>query len=266
MTTTVELLKNLKSRGKAAFIPYITAGDPSLEATRRFARVLAEAGASVLELGVPFSDPMADGPVNRRSCERALKRGARLNAVLRLVKRIRLDGITVPIILFTYYNPLLKMGLSKFAAAAKSAGVTGVLALDLPPEEAGEYRGALGAAGLETVFLAAPTSGRSRLEVIGKASTGFVYYVSRTGVTGVRSRLSSTLAEELRRVKRSVSAPVAVGFGISTPGQARTVARLADGVVVGSALVSIIEENRNPAKAEKKLGAFARRIAAAVAG
>ena len=264
MSTTVKLLKDLKSRGKAAFIPYITAGDPTLEATRRFAKVLVEAGADVLELGVPFSDPMADGPVNRRSCERALKNGAPLGAILRTVRRLRMDGITVPIVLFTYCNPLLKMGLAEFAEKAKRAGLTGVLALDLPPEEAREYRGHLEAAGIETIFLAAPTSCGRRLKLIGEASTGFVYYVSRTGVTGVQSRLSATLAKELRRARRRIGAPVAVGFGISTPEQARAVARLADGVVVGSAIVRLIEENRKPAAAAKKLRAFARRMAAAV--
>ncbi len=262
--STAQILRRLKSQGKTAFIPYITAGDPSLEATGLFAKVLADAGAAVLELGVPFSDPMADGPVNRRSSERALKNGASLGGILQLVRRLRDSGITIPVILFTYFNPLFRMGLSEFAKRAKGAGLTGVLALDLPPEESAEYRKYMSAAGIETVFLAAPTSDEHRLRLIDKASTGFVYYVSRTGVTGAQSKISDSLEEELRRVKRIIKKPVVVGFGISSPEQARAVARLADGVVVGSAMVSIIENNKRPATAAVKLKSFTESIVAAM--
>ncbi len=263
---TAQILKQLKLQGKTAFIPYITAGDPSLEATGLFAKVLADSGAAVLELGVPFSDPMADGPVNRRSSERALKNGASLDGILQLVRRLREGGIAIPIILFTYFNPLFKMGLAEFAERAKDSGLTGVLTLDLPPEEAAEYRKFMDAAGIETVFLAAPTSDEHRLRLIDEASTGFVYYVSRTGVTGVQSAISDSLEEELSRVRRHINNPVVVGFGISGPEQARAVARLADGVVVGSALVSIVEENKNPGIAAEKLKLFTETIIAAISG
>jgi tryptophan synthase alpha chain len=262
--STAQILRKLKSQGKTAFIPYITAGDPSLEATGLFAKALVDAGAAVLELGVPFSDPMADGPVNRRSAERALKNGASLSGILLLVRRLREGGMTIPIVLFTYFNPLFKMGLEEFAKRAKDSGLTGVLTLDLPPEEAAEYRKSLGAAGIETVFLAAPTSDERRLKLIDEASTGFVYYVSRTGVTGVRSSISDSLEEELLRVKRRIKNPVVVGFGISGPEQARAVARLADGVVVGSALVKLIEENQHPGTAAAKLRSFTETIVAAI--
>lgn len=257
---------DLKARGKRAFIPYLTAGDPSLEATGAFVRALARAGASVVELGVPFSDPLADGAVNQRAAGRALRAGTTLPGVIGLVEKLRGDGVEIPLVLFTYFNPLYMMGIDKFAARARAAGVDGVLCVDLPPEEAGEYRPALEREGLSTIFLAAPTTRPERLELLDEASSGFVYYVSRTGVTGAQPQLSETLGAELAEVRKRVRKPLAVGFGISEPAQAREVARQADAVVVGSAIVRLIEEAAEPAEAERRIEAFARAIVEAIGG
>ena len=230
-----------RRRGRAAFVPFLTAGDPSPAWTARCVAALEQAGADVIELGVPFSDPIADGPVIQRASQRALAAGVTLSRTLALVARLRRDGVHIPIVLFTYFNPLLRMGLARFAGAARKAGVQGVLVVDLPLEEAAEFRSTLGASGLETVFLASPTTDPARLARIGAASTGFVYYVSRLGVTGARASVSGTLSLEVARVRKAARKPVAVGFGVSTPAQARAVGRVGDAVVVGSALVGLIE-------------------------
>ena len=252
-----DILRARKARGRCAFIPYITAGDPSLEWTDRFARALAGAGADVIELGVPFSDPVADGAVNQRAAERALAAGTTLPKILRRVAGLRRRGFATPIVLFTYYNPVLRMGLRAFARAAAEAGVQGVLAVDLPPEEASDYRASLGRAGVETVFLAAPTTSAARLRLIDEAATGFVYYVSRLGVTGERRSLSRALRGDIKRLRRFVKNPIAVGFGISTPEQARAAGAFADAVVVGSALVRCVQERppRQAARSMKELAA-----------
>lgn len=231
-----------KKRDRAAFIPYLTAGDPSLAATEEVLDALAAAGANVIELGIPFSDPSADGPVNQRAAERALKSGTTLTKVLDLVAKRRAKGDGMPYLIFTYYNPVFRMGLEKFASAAKKAGVQGALIVDLPPEEAQDYRRAMQKADLETVFLAAPTTTDARLKTIGEASSGFVYYVSRLGVTGESVALADGLGKEIARVRKLTQCPVAVGFGISTPKQAKDASFVADGVIVGSALVRAAEE------------------------
>lgn len=237
-----EAFARAKSQKRAAFIPYITAGDPDLETSAVLLRVLADSGADIIELGVPFSDPIADGIVNQRAATRALASGTTLSGLLQLVSRSR-DQIGIPIVLFTYFNPLHARGLRLFAEQASASGVDGVLCVDLPPIEAAtDYVPALRDAGIDTVFLLAPTSDRSRVREVAEASTGFVYYVSRTGVTGMRSELPPELLEEAKRLRRRVALPLAVGFGISTPEQARAVGKVADGVVVGSALVRIIED------------------------
>jgi len=237
-----EAFARAKSQKRAAFIPYITAGDPDLETSAVLLRVLADSGADIIELGVPFSDPIADGIVNQRAATRALASGTTLSGLLQLVSRSR-DQIGIPIVLFTYFNPLHARGLRLFAEQASASGVDGVLCVDLPPIEAAtDYVPALRDAGIDTVFLLAPTSDRSRVREVAEASTGFVYYVSRTGVTGMRSELPPKLLEEAKRLRRRVALPLAVGFGISTPEQARAVGKVADGVVVGSALVRIIED------------------------
>jgi tryptophan synthase alpha chain len=242
------LLRDLKARGETAFIPYITAGDPDLGWTEKQADALDRAGARILELGVPFSDPVADGPVNQRAAERALAGGTTLAGVLDFVKSRRGRGWRLPVVLFTYYNPLLRMGLETFAARAGESGVDGVLVVDLPPEEAAHYLRVLDRQGVETVFLASPTTSAERLARVDRASTGFVYYVSRLGVTGRRDRLSDTVTDELDRLRVGVQNPVVVGFGISSPDHVRALRPHVEGIVVGSALVRFNEE-RDPGTA-----------------
>jgi tryptophan synthase alpha chain len=246
---------------RAAFIPYITAGDPDLATTPGLVEALVEAGADIVELGVPFSDPIADGPVNQRAAYRALESGTSLSGVLRLVDRCR-ERFGVPIVLFTYFNPIHARGVAAFAEQAAESGVDGVLCVDLPPEEAeGELAPALRASGVDPIFLLAPTSTPERIRRAGKASRGFVYYVSRTGTTGERAAVSATLRREVRAVKRRVGVPVAVGFGISTPEQVAQVAAIADGVVVGSALVRVVEEAVESGTTAELPDALARRAA-----
>ena len=231
----------LRAAGELGIVAYITAGDPSLDATHKFVLALADAGADVIELGVPFSDPLADGPTIQRASERALKAGASLAGVLGLVRRIR-ETSQVPLVLFTYFNPVLQMGLEKFASAAAQAGADGVLVTDLTPEESEDYRRVIHAQNLDTIFLAAPTSNDERLQKISACSTGFLYLISRTGVTGAKDSLPDDLPGLLRRVRQFTQLPIAVGFGISLPGHVSVLGGLADAAVVGSALVSEIEK------------------------
>jgi tryptophan synthase alpha chain len=242
----------LRASGEMGIVAYITAGDPSLDATLEFVLALEEAGTDVIELGVPFSDPLADGPTIQRASERALKSGASLPRILELVRRIRKTS-QIPLVLFSYYNPILQMGLEPFAAAASGAGVDGVLATDLSPEESVEYRRILAMHHLDTIFLCAPTSTDERLASIAKCSSGFLYLVSRTGVTGAKDTLPDDLPALLRRVRNFTELPVAVGFGISLPGHVTLLGGLADGAVVGSSLVSEIEHAKTPQQAAKAL-------------
>lgn len=235
----------LRATGELGIVAYITAGDPSLDATHKFVLALAEAGTDVIELGVPFSDPLADGPTIQRASERALKSGATLAGVLDLVRRIR-QSSQVPLVLFSYYNPILQMGLEKFAATAAQAGADGVLATDLTPEESEDYRRILQGHNLDTIFLAAPTSSDERLRIISAATSGFLYIVSRTGVTGAKDSLPDELPSLLRRARQFTDLPIAVGFGISLPGHVSVLGGLADAAVVGSALVSEIENASTP--------------------
>jgi tryptophan synthase alpha chain len=242
----------LRSAGEIGIVAYITAGDPSLDATHKFVLALEEAGADIIELGVPFSDPLADGPTIQRASERALKSGTSLAGVLDLVRRIRQTS-QVPLVLFSYFNPILQMGLEKFAAAAAQAGADGVLTTDLSPEESEDYRRILHAQGLDTIFLAAPTSTNDRLKKISACSSGFLYLISRTGVTGAKDALPDDLPILLRRTHQFTDLPVAVGFGISLPGQVSILGGLADAAVVGSALVSEIEKASSPDAAANAL-------------
>ena len=221
---------------------FLTAGDPSLDRTVEAAVELDGAGADVLELGVPFSDPLADGPVIQRASERALARGVTLSGVLDAVRRIR-ERSDLPLLLFSYYNPLLQYGVLRLAREAKAAGVDGALVTDLPPEEAEEWIAATRAVDLDTVFLASPTSPPERLKRVAEASRGFVYAISRTGVTGERQALSADAGPLVERLRALTGVPVALGFGLSTPEQVREAAGIADGVVVGSALVRFLEEH-----------------------
>jgi tryptophan synthase alpha chain len=234
----------LRVSGELGIVAYITAGDPSLDATLKFVLALSEAGADVIELGVPFSDPLADGPTIQRASERALKAGTTLAGVLGLVLRIR-QSSQVPLVLFSYYNPILQMGLEKFASAAANVGADGVLATDLTPEESEEYRHILQQHHLDTIFLGAPTSTDERLAKIAACSSGFLYLISRTGVTGAKDALPDDLPALLRRARSATKLPIAVGFGISLPGHVSVLGGLADAAVVGSALVSEIEKAKS---------------------
>lgn len=239
-TRIARRFEELGRRGEMGLVAFLSAGDPSLAATESFVLALAEAGADVIELGVPFSDPVADGPAIQRSSERALRAGATLAGVLDLVASIRRKS-DVPLVLFSYYNPVLQMGLDRFASRAAQAGADGVLITDLTPEEAGDYRRIVREHGLDTIFLAAPTSTDERLARIAEVTSGFLYVISRAGVTGARESLPEDLPALVRRVRRATRLPVAVGFGISLPGHVSVLGGLADAAVVGSALVQEIE-------------------------
>jgi tryptophan synthase alpha chain len=232
----------LAGRNEAALIPYLTAGDPDLATTRSIAAALEAGGADLLEIGVPFSDPMADGPTLQRAFGRALGAGTTLPLILDLVADIRKRS-EIPIVLFGYFNPFLRYGLEQFAADARSAGADGVLCVDLPPEEAGELERWTDASGLDLIFLLAPTSGPQRIRRVSAVARGFIYAVSVTGVTGARTELPEAVPELVSRIQSRIQLPVAVGFGISQPAQAAWVASFADGVVVGSALASLIESH-----------------------
>jgi tryptophan synthase alpha chain len=253
----------LRESGELGIIAYITAGDPTLDATHKFVLALAEAGADVIELGIPFSDPLADGPTIQRASERALKDHTTLAQVIDLVREIRKSS-EVPIVLFGYYNPVLQMGLEKFASASASAGADGVLITDLTPEESDDYRLILAVHHLDTIFLGAPTSTDDRLAKIASVSSGFLYLISRTGVTGAKDALPDDLPALLRRVRKVTQLPIAVGFGISLPGHVSVLGGLADAAVVGSALVSEIENataaNPTAANIDAAAAALAARI------
>lgn len=252
-----------RAEGRAAFVPYLTAGDPSLDWTGRQLDALAAAGADVVELGIPFSDPVADGPVNQRAAERGLASGTTLSGVLDMLAAKRKAGLTLPALVFTYANPVAALGWEAFAKRAAAAGADGVLVVDLPVEESAEHRAACTAAGLATVFLTAPTTSDERLAASVRASSGFLYYVSRLGVTGASAAVAEGAAAELARVKKAAgSLPVAYGFGISTPEQAAAAAKLADGVVVGSALVKLLEGTDPAAGCERLAAAAAAMVAA----
>jgi tryptophan synthase alpha chain len=230
----------LKEQDKKGLIPFITAGDPDLATTEQLLVALSQSGATLIELGVPFSDPMADGPVIQRASERALKHGFGLQEILDTAARAR-KQVDTPIILFSYYNPLLQFGLRRLAQAVKDAGVDGVLVTDLTPEESGEFEAELRAHGLEMIFLVAPTSTDERLRLVAEHASGFIYAVSRAGVTGTREAVSAEAEKLVNRVRQFSSLPVAVGFGISNAAQVADVHRYADAVVVGSAIVAEME-------------------------
>src|SRR5712692_3356175 len=246
----------LRVERRPALIAYITAGDPTPDRTPALVAALVRGGVDLVELGVPFSDPIADGPVIQRAADRALKAGTTMVKVLDIARQIRATS-EVPLLLFTYLNPAMRYGLEKLAQDTKAAGIDGCLLTDVSVEEAGPYVKVMRAAGLDTVFLAAPTSTNHRLQLVAEYSTGFVYLVSRTGVTGERAELSESLAPLIGRMRAATALPLAAGFGISTPQQARAVAKIADGVVVGSAIVREIEKNGSA----ESLEAFARTLA-----
>lgn len=256
MTRITSKFNQLRREGRKAFIPYLTAGDPDLETTSRLILELERRGADLIELGVPFSDPMADGPVIQRASDRALRHSIGVKDCLAVARAVR-DQSQIPIILFGYLNPFLAVGLDRLPDELVRAGVDGVLATDLVPEEAAEFTGRLRPAGIDTVFLAAPTSTDERLKMIVGATTGFVYVVSRTGVTGMRDSLSDAVAVLTARVRKFTDLPVAVGFGVSTPQQAREVWRTADAVVVGSRIVAEIEQHVDDPDLVERVGELA---------
>jgi tryptophan synthase alpha chain len=241
-TRIQQLFDRTRKEGRAALIAYLTAGDPSPDQTPAIVAALERGGVDLIELGVPFSDPIADGPVIQRAAARALKAGTTVRRVLEMARKIRAAS-EIPLLLFTYLNPVLRHGLDALARDAKAAGIDGCLLTDVSVEEAEPYVSAMRAAGLDTVFLAAPTSTERRLKLVAQYSTGFVYLVSRTGVTGERAALSESLAPLIGKMRQATGLPLAAGFGISTPDQAGAVAKMADGVVVGSAIVRQIESD-----------------------
>jgi len=246
---------DLRARGERALVAYLTAGDPSLGATERLVREAAARGADIVELGVPFSDPIADGPVIQRAAMRALERGISVARVLETVATLRAET-AVPLVLLTYYNPVLAFGLKAFARTAADAGVDGVIVADLPPEEAGPFAAEAEAAGLDLVHLVAPTSTPARVRLIARRSRGFIYVVSLTGVTGERRELPRDLEAQITALRRVTTKPVCVGFGIGHPDQVAAVGRLADGVIVGSAIVRLIEERAGSPSLVKDVGDF----------
>ena len=258
-------LAALKGEGRAAFVAYIMAGDPDAETSLEILKGLPAAGADLIELGFPFSDPMAEGPPIQKASQRALKAGMTLTRTLDVARRFRDGDPATPLILMGYLNPLLHHGLKTFAADAAAAGVDGLIVVDCPPEESQELDDALAGADISRIWLATPTTDDERLKVVLRGSSGFVYYVSVTGVTGVKEADASAVAPHVKRIKAASGLPVAVGFGIKTPERAAAVARVADAVVVGSALVEEIAGalERNEAAAPKVL-ATARRLALAV--
>jgi tryptophan synthase alpha chain len=259
LSRITQIFADLKRDRTRGFIPFITAGDPDLATTCDLLVELANSGATLIELGVPFTDPMADGPVIQRASERALRHGFGLAEVLAVVVKAR-KQTDVPIILFSYFNPLLQFGIKRLAREAKEAGIDGVLATDLVPEEAGEFASILRAHDLDTIFLVAPTSTDQRLRLVAERASGFIYAVSRAGITGAREEMSAEAEKLVRRVRQFSDLPVAVGFGISKPEHVNDVLRYADAAVVGSAIVNEIEQAGSATDAVRRVREFARRL------
>ena len=245
----------LRQRGERALVPYFTAGDPSLPISGRLVIEAGRRGADVIEIGVPFSDPLADGPVIQRATRRALAAGATLPRVLEMVREIRAD-VSVPLVFLTYYNPILAFGLKAFCQTAADAGLDGVMVADLPPEEAGPLAAEAAPAGLDLIHFVAPTSPPARMRKIAKASHGFIYLVSLTGVTGERTELPPDLINHVRTLRSITTKPICVGFGIATPTQSAEVGRIADGVIVGSAIVRMVEQHAGSTSLLTEVGNF----------
>ena len=263
MNRIVEKFAQLKKAGKKGFVVYVGAGDPHLEATRQLALAFDTAGVDILELGVPFSDPLADGLVNQLAAQRGLESGTTPPKLLATIAAIRKDS-QIPIILYIYFNLIHKVGLEKFIADAARAGVDGLLVLDLPPEESDNYEALMKQAGLCHIYLVAPTTPEDRMALIVKRGSGFIYYISREGVTGMQTSVASNLASQVAKIRAHTSLPVAVGFGISNPAQAKAVASEADGCVVGSAIVNQIAEHGQSPELVAKVSAFVKSLAEAV--
>ena len=263
MNRIVERFAGLKRDGRKGFIVYIGAGDPNLQATRELALAFDKAGVDVLELGVPFSDPLADGLVNQLAAQRGLEAGTTPPKVLKTVAAIRKES-QIPIVLYIYFNLVHRAGLEKFISDAAKAGVDGLLVLDLPPEESDNYEALMRKAGLCNIYLVAPTTPEDRIELIVKRAAGFVYYISREGVTGMQQKVSDTIASMTSKIRAHTDLPIAVGFGISTPEQAKLVAKSAEAIVVGSAVVNQIAEHGKSADLVPHVTAFVKSLAAAL--
>ena len=263
MNRIVGKFAQLRREGKKAFIVYIGAGDPNLEATRQLGLAFDQAGVDVLELGVPFSDPLADGLVNQLAAQRGLESGTTPPKVLETVAAIRRES-PIPVVLYIYFNLIHRVSLERFINDAAKAGVDGLLVLDLPPEEAGDYESLMRKAGLCHIYLVAPTTPEDRMELIVKRGAGFIYYISREGVTGMQREVAANLAVQVARIRTHTALPVAVGFGISNPEQAKLVAQHADGVVVGSAVVNQIAQHGKSPELVKDVSEFVKSLAAAV--
>lgn len=257
-----ERFRRLRGAGERALMPYLTAGDPDLATTRSLILEFEKRGADLVEIGVPFSDPLADGVTIQRASQRALLGGTTLRRILDMVDALR-PHCRLPLVVMSYVNPIFHFGFARFAKEAAAAGVDGLIVPDLPPEEAAELIDATAAHGLHTVFLLAPTSSRERVQKIAAASQGFIYYVSLRGVTGARSRISDDLESSIRMIRAETDKPLAVGFGISTPEQVRMVAKVADGVIVGSAIVSLLERTAGQADLLERVGDFVASLKAA---
>jgi len=251
--------KELKQRRKKAFLAFIMAGDPSLSTTRKLIFELERQGTDIIELGVPFSDPLADGPTIQRSSERALKNRVNINSVCSLVRKAR-SRTDIPIVFLMYYNLINHYGLKRFVQRARAAGVDGVIVPDLPPEESNELRRIAKKRNFAIIHLLAPTSSTKRIKMVAEASSGFIYYVSLTGTTGARENLPKEIFSSLRKIKRLTKKPISVGFGISRPEQVRSISRLADGIIVGSAIIKVIERNIGKNDLVKKVGRFVRKL------
>ena len=254
--------QELKKRGRAALIPFVMTGDPDLDVTEGLILKMAERGADIIELGVPFSDPLLDGPTIQAASQRALGKGVGLKEVFNVAKNLR--GMETPLVIMTYYNPVFRYGLKTFARECRECEISGVIVPDLPPEEAAAWVKEARSADLDTIFLTAPTSSPERIRLVSRVSRGFIYHVSVTGVTGARKELPGGLKRDVLRVKENSNKPVAVGFGISTPEQAKEVSRFADGVIVGSAIVKIIEENLGRSDLVHRIGDFVSRLGEAL--
>lgn len=263
MSRISDTFARCRAQGSKALVTFITAGDPNLAATEELIPLLERNGADIIELGVPFSDPMADGPTIQLASERALAAGTTLDKILATVKAVR-RRTQVPIILMGYYNPLLNYGLERFASDAAAAGVDGVLVVDLPPEEADELQSCTDRHGLDLIFLLTPTSDAARLRKVTRRARGFIYYVSVTGVTGARRDVERSIGANVAAIKAQTAVPVVVGFGVSTPEQAAEVAAAGDGVVVGSAIVKLFEQHRDTAL-QSAVGEFTAGLKRAIA-
>lgn len=250
-------VRSVFEKKSKVFIPYITAGDPDLKTTKEVIKSLVKAGSDIIEFGIPFSDPVADGPVNQRASERALKNNVSLNDILDFIGELRQEDILVPIVIFSYYNPILQMGIENFAKKASEVKANAVLVVDLPPESASNYKKTLDKYNLETIFLVSPTTSPERIKLIDEMTTGFIYYVARTGVTGARNDISQSLEAEVNELKKHISKPISVGFGISNPEQASIISKFSDGIIVGSALVKLIEDNLSSSDLSEKVFSFA---------